>query len=101
MLLTDEQATKLMMINNEVITTEKTEHYKMLAPIYFETAVEYCNNPVITIDNALVFIAKAIQYYTNHAGLTSRSGGTVSYAYTTDLPTAVLLPLKPFKKLRW
>lgn len=101
MLLTDEQATKLMMINNEVITTEKTEHYKMLAPIYFETAVEYCNNPAITIDNALVFIAKAIQYYTNHAGLTSRSGGTVSYAYTTDLPTAVLLPLKPFKKLRW
>lgn len=101
MLLTDEQVTKLMMINSEVITTEKTEHYKMLAPIYFETAVEYCNNPAITIDNALVFIAKAIQYYTNHAGLTSRSGGTVSYAYTTDLPTAVLLPLKPFKKLRW
>lgn len=101
MLLTDEQATKLMMINGEVITAEKTEHYKMLAPIYFDTAVEYCNNPAITIDNALVFIAKAIQYYTNHAGLTSRSGGTVSYAYTTDLPTAVLLPLKPFKKLRW
>lgn len=101
MLLTDEQATKLMMINGEVITAEKTEHYKMLAPIYFDAAVEYCNNPAITIDNALVFIAKAIQYYTNHAGLTSRSGGTVSYAYTTDLPTAVLLPLKPFKKLRW
>jgi len=101
MLLTDEQATKLMMINGEVITAEKTEHYKMLAPIYFDTAVEYCNNPAITIDNALVFIAKAIQYYTNHAGLTSRSGGTVSYAYTTDLPTAVLLPLKSFKKLRW
>lgn len=101
MLLTDEQATKLMMINGEVITAEKTEHYKMLAPIYFDVAVEHCNNPAITIDNALVFIAKAIQYYTNHAGLTSRSGGTVSYAYTTDLPTAVLLPLKPFKKLRW
>lgn len=101
MLLTDEQVTKLMMINNEVITTEKTEHYKTLAQIYFDVAVEHCNNPAITIDNALVFIAKAIQYYTNHAGLTSRSGGTVSYAYTTDLPTAVLLPLKPFKKLRW
>lgn len=101
MLLTDEQATKLMIINNEVITAEKTEHYKMLAPIYFDVAIEYCNNPKITFDNALVFIAKAIQYYTNHAGLTSRSGGTVSYAYTTDLPTAVLLPLKPFKKLRW
>lgn len=101
MLLIDEQVTKLMMINNEVITTEKTEHYKMLAPIYFDVAVEYCNNPAITIDNALVFIAKAIQYYSNKAGLVSRSMGTVSYAYTTDLPTSVLLLLKPYKKLRW
>ena len=101
MLLTDEQVTKLMMINSEVITIEKTEHYKILAPIYFGVAIEYCNNPKITFDNALVFMAKAIQYYSNKAGLVSRSMSTVSYSYTTDLPTSVLLLLKPFKKLRW
>ena len=101
MLLTDEQVTKLMMINNEVITTEKTEHYKMLAPIYFDVAVEYCNNKKIAFDDVSVFIAKSIQFYSNKAGLVSRSMGTVSYAYTTDLPTSVLLLLKPYKKLRW
>lgn len=99
--ITDFQATKLLQVNGQVITAECIEHYKTLTPIYFDVAIDYCNNKDLEFEHIIVFLAKAIQYYSNKAGLTSRSGGTVSYAYTSDLPQSVLLLLKPFKKLRW
>lgn len=99
--ITDFQATKLLQVNGEVITAERIEHYKTLTPIYFDVAIDYCNNKDLEFESIIVFLAKAIQYYSLKAGLTSRSGGTVSYAYTSDLPTSVLLLLKPFKRLRW
>lgn len=101
MQITDEQATRLIAVNNDLLTVERIEHYKTLAPIYFDVAIDYCNNKNLEFDRIIVFLAKAIQFYSNASGLTSRSMADVSYSYTTDLPTSVLMTLKPFKKLRW
>ncbi|WP_010305394.1 hypothetical protein [Kurthia senegalensis] len=98
---TDEEISVLIAINGERATEKRLEQYKALATVYYDFAVEYCNNKNITFRQTQIFLAKAIQFYLNKSGLTARSMGTVSYSYTTDLPTSVLYPLKPFKKLRW
>lgn len=100
--ITDLEAQKLISINSELITDATLEHYKALAPIYYDVACNYCNATLDVSESAtLIFVAKAIQFYTNKAGLTSRTMGTVSYSYDTALPTSVLQVLKPFRKLRW
>lgn len=99
---TDSEVNELIAINSDISTTQKVEHYRMLAPIYLDYASEYCNQTLDSSNsNVKVFIAKAIQFYTQKSGLTARSMGSVSYSYTTDLPSSVLKSLKPFKKLRW
>ncbi|MGR6896993.1 phage head-tail connector protein [Rummeliibacillus sp. BSL5] len=99
---TDEEVCELIAINDDISTPERVETYKILAPIYLDYAIDYCNQE-LTVENSnvKVFIAKAIQFYTQKAGLTARSMGSVSYSYATDLPSSILKPLKPFKKLRW
>ncbi|MCM3316179.1 hypothetical protein M3603_05765 [Rummeliibacillus stabekisii] len=100
--VTDLEAQRLIAINGDLITDATLEHYKTLAPIYYEMACDYCNATLeITESAMLIFVAKAIQFYTQKAGLTARSMGSVSYSYATDLPSSVLKSLKPFKKLRW
>lgn len=100
--ITDLEAQKLISINGELITDATLEYYKALAPIYYDVACNYCNATLDVSESAtLIFVAKAIQFYTNKAGLTSRTMGTVSYSYDTALPTSVLQVLRPFKKLRW
>ncbi|MGX9134043.1 phage head-tail connector protein [Rummeliibacillus sp. JY-2-4R] len=99
---TDQEVNELIQINSDTSTPERIEHYHTLAPIYFDFANDYCNQQFeVPNSNVKVFIAKAIQFYTQKAGLTARSMGSVSYSYATDLPSSVLKPLKPFKKLRW
>lgn len=99
---TDKEVSELIAINNDISTPELVEQYRVLAPIYLDYANEYCNQELTAeISNVKVFIAKAIQFYTQEAGLTSESMGSVSYSYATDLPLSVLKPLKPFKRLRW
>lgn len=99
---TDQEVNELIIINSDISTPNRIEHYRKLAPIYLDYANEYCNQALTSdISNVKVFIAKAIQYYTQKAGLTARSMGTVSYSYATELPSSVLKPLKPFKKVRW
>lgn len=99
--ITDNQAMRLIAVNGDITTAERIEHYKTLAPIYFDVAIDYCNNKDLEFDRIIVFLAKAIQFYSNASGLTSRSMADVSYSYATDLPSSVLMTLKPFKKLRW
>lgn len=100
--VTDLEVQQLIQINKELITDATMEHYRALAPIYYDVACNYCNAELDVNESAtLIFVAKAIQYYTNKAGLTSRSMGTVSYSYDTALPSSVLQVLKPFRKLRW
>ncbi|MFJ8262715.1 hypothetical protein ACIQ4I_12300 [Rummeliibacillus sp. NPDC094406] len=104
---TDQEVNELILINSDISTPERIEHYRTLAPIYYDLACDYCNNTFDMAESSKVvsavkvFVAKAIQFYTQKAGLTSRSMGTVSYSYTTELPSSVMKPLKPFKKLRW
>lgn len=100
--VTEVEVQQLIALNSDILTPERLEHYKMLAPIYYEVACDYCNATLdVTNSGVQVFVAKAIQYYANKAGLVSRSMGTVSYSYTTSLPASVLQLLNPFRKLRW
>lgn len=101
MQITEQQAKRLIAVNNEVESADLIQRYQSLAPIYFDVAVEYCNNKDLEFDRIIVFLAKAVQFYSHKAGLTGRSMGTVSYSYDTALPTGILQVLKPFRKLRW
>ena len=99
---TDKEVSELIAINSDISTPELVEQYRVLAPIYLDYANEYCNQELTTeISNVKVFIAKAIQFYAQEAGLTSESMGSASYSYTTDLPSSILKPLRPYKRLRW
>jgi Phage gp6-like head-tail connector protein len=85
------------------IDKEKHEDYiKTMIPILIERAEDYCNNK-FNADNppagVKIFIAESIKHKLNTKGLTSRSMGSVSYSYDTDLPDKVLKTLKPYRKL--
>lgn len=73
-----------------------------LIELYKGVAEEYCNRE---FEDSLPygvkkFIAESIKYGTN-GNLASRSMGTVSYSFVTDLPQSVYKHLAPFRKLRW
>lgn len=99
--ITEQQAKRLIAVNAEKESAELIQRYQALTPIYFDVAIDYCNNKDLEFDRIIVFLAKAVQFYSHKAGLTARSMGTVSYSYDTDLPSSILQLLKPFKKLRW
>lgn len=100
--VTETEAMNLITINNDLMTPERIEHYKVLAPIYLEVACDYCHTKLDYKNKSVqLFIAKAIQYYSQNVGLTSRSMGTVSYSFESNLPESVLRVIKPFKKVAW
>lgn len=100
--VTETEAIKLITINNDLMTSERIEHYKVLAPIYFDVACAYCHTKLDYKNKSVqLFIAKAIQYYSHNIGIASRSMGTVSYSFETNLPESVLRVIKPFKKVAW
>ncbi len=82
--------------------TSQDDTLKKLIEVYKGIAEEYCNR---TFEDSLPygvkkFIAESIKYGTN-SNLASRSMGTVSYSFVTDLPQSVYKHLAPFRKLRW
>lgn len=89
------------------ITTPKHDDYIYeMIPILIEYAAQYCNNPTINQQVELpgpvkLFMAKAIQFNMNPAGLSSRSMGGASYSYETDFPESVLRLLRPYRRVRF
>ncbi|OFO98679.1 MULTISPECIES: phage head-tail connector protein [Staphylococcus] len=73
-----------------------------LIKFYKGIAEEYCNK---TFEapypfGVRKFIAECIKYGTN-SNVSSRTMGTVSYTFVTDLPKATYRHLRPFRRLRW
>ena len=79
------------------------ETIELLIDKYLKVAEEYCNQ---TFDREHIpssvekFIANCIQHGTT-GNISSRTMGTVSYSFVTDLPAETYDYIKPFRKLRW
>lgn len=98
-MITDEQATVIATLNNDI---QNIERYRVLALVFLPLASDYCNTEVtLDMPQVQVFVAKAVQYYTQVAGLTGRTMGSVSYTYTETMPDSVYKPLKPLRKVAW
>lgn len=82
--------------------TSNDETLKGLIEVYQGIAEEYCNQKFgeILPYGVKKFIAESIKYGVS-GNLASRSMGTVSYTFVTDLPQSVYKHLAPFRKLRW
>lgn len=82
--------------------TSQDETLNKLIEVYKGIAEEYCNQEFgdFLPYGVKKFIAESIKYGTN-GNLASRSMGTVSYSFVTDLPQSVYKHLAPFRKLRW
>ncbi|WP_185160553.1 phage head-tail connector protein [Mammaliicoccus sciuri] len=94
---------KVKLINTIPLSdTENDEILERIIELYKELAEEYCNQKFDDeIPSGVVkFIAKCIKYGQS-GNLASRSMGTVSYSYVTDLPQSAYKHLAPFRKLRW
>lgn len=83
--------------------TSQDETIELLIDKYLKVAEEYCNQ---TFDREHIpssvekFIANCIQHGTT-GNVSSRTMGTVSYSFVTDLPDETYSYLKPFRRLRW
>ncbi|MBD1223289.1 phage head-tail connector protein [Virgibacillus halodenitrificans] len=86
------------------------EYLSVMVPLLLEFAEDKCNNKFDGVDEngnlepptgVKVFIAESIKHNLSAQGITSRSMGSVSYSYDTDLPEKIVKHLKPYKKLRW
>lgn len=69
---------------------------------YKQVAEEYCNQEFTDPlpGGVKKFIAECIKYGAS-GNIASRSMGTVSYTYVTDVPSSIYKYLKPYRKLRW
>ncbi|MGM7689766.1 phage head-tail connector protein [Staphylococcus felis] len=81
--------------SNDEILIDLIEFYKGIAE-------EYCNKIFVAPYPFGVkkFIAESIKYGTT-GNISSRSMGTVSYTFVTDLPKSTYKHLRPLRKLRW
>lgn len=82
--------------------TSNDEVLSDLIVFYKGIAEEYCNK---TFDEPYPFgvrkfIAESIKYGST-GNISSRSMGTVSYTFVTELPKATYRHLRPLRKLRW
>jgi hypothetical protein len=90
------------------ITTTKHDTYlTKVIPLIVEYAKDECYQDFLDDDGVeqlpggvKVFVAKAIEYNMNTAGVTSRSQG-VSYSYDTDFPKSIMRFLSPYRRLKW
>ncbi|WP_294582959.1 phage head-tail connector protein [uncultured Staphylococcus sp.] len=87
---------------SNVEDSSQDEKIETLIEIYKGIADEYCNTVFIEPYPFGVkkFIADCIKYGAT-GNLASRSMGTVSYSYVTNIPDSIYNHLKPFRKLRW
>ncbi|HBB6315876.1 MULTISPECIES: phage head-tail connector protein [Staphylococcus intermedius group] len=78
------------------------ELLQSLILFYKGIAEEYCNKVFVEPYPFGVrkFIAESIKYGTS-GNISSRSMGTVSYSFVTDLPKSTYRHLRPLRQLRW
>lgn len=83
--------------------TSQDETLELLIDKYLQIANEYCNQNY-TKDHmpsgVEKFIANCIQHGTT-GNVSSRTMGTVSYSFVTDLPDETYDYIRPFRRLRW
>jgi Phage gp6-like head-tail connector protein len=78
-----------------------------MLPIVTEFAKDHCNNSFLIggaeelPGGVKLFIARAIQFNMNPAGVIGRSMGGASYSYDTDYPPSIMRLLRPYKKVRF
>ena len=81
--------------------TDNDDTFIELIKLYKPLADDYCNREFDS-DNlpsgVKKFIADCIKYGST-GNIASRSMGTVSYSYVTDIPDSMYKPLKPYRKL--
>lgn len=82
--------------------TSKDEVIANLIGEYKRVAEEYCNQTFLDPlpSGVKKFIAECIKYGSS-GNVSSRSMGTVSYTFVTDIPASIYKYLKPYRKLRW
>lgn len=82
--------------------TSNDDTITRLIEMYKGVAEEYCNQEFgdFLPYGVKKFIAESIKYGMS-GNLASRSMGTVSYSFVTDLPQSAYKHLAPFRKLRW
>lgn len=83
--------------------TDNDETFEQLIKLYKPLADDYCNRE-FNSDNlpsgVKKFIADCIKYGST-GNIASRSMGTVSYSYVTDIPNSIYKSLGPYRKLSW
>lgn len=82
--------------------TDNDDTINSLIELYLPIAEDYCNQ---TFDENMPsgvkkFIADCIKYGST-GNIASRSMGTVSYSFVTDIPDSMYKPLRPYRKVRW
>jgi len=90
-------------------TNQHDEYIGTVLPILEGYAKDWCGNAfeedaegkTIYPPGVKLFIAKAIEYLMNKAGVSSMTMGAVSYSYDLDFPPSLTKMLRPYKKVRW
>ena len=90
------------------------DYLNEVVPSLKEFAKEHCNNKFLVEDPenpdeyieelpgpVVMFIARAVEYNINQAGLKSESLGDWSASYSQELPQSVIDLLKPYRKVRF
>jgi|SRR5690606_19064474 len=86
----------------EIDATKHSNYLDEYIPILIEDAERYCHtrfdkeNPPAGVK---IFIAESIRHKLNTKGLKSRTMGSVSYTYDTDLPNNLYKSLKTYRKV--
>ena len=90
------------------ITTSKHDQYlSEIAPDWLEWVKEETNNSFMVngeekIPGPIIqFVAKASEFSMLKAGLKSRSMGSVSYSFDSELPEGIKKLYKPYKKVKF
>lgn len=87
----------------------KDAYIKTMLPLMIEAVMAETNNTFnIQADGTMripggvkIYLAKAIERNTMKTGLKSRSMGSVSYSYDTEIPKELMRLLTPYKKVKF
>ncbi|MDG0843157.1 phage head-tail connector protein [Staphylococcus equorum] len=83
--------------------TSNDEVFNQLIKLYKPMADDHCNQSFKdeTLPSGVKrFIADCIKHGAT-GNLASRSMGTVSYSFVTDIPESMYKPLRPYRRVRW
>jgi len=93
----------------EIDLTKHGTYLDAMIPVLIEFVEDYCN---ITIEKdsegnyllpagVKIFISESIKHKLSSKGLNSRTMGTVSYSYDTNVPEKIKKFLRPYRKVRF